>query len=44
MDFAQELYEVVQALAVDVAAHAAEFRDRTEEVVRVLLAGPARDG
>src|SRR6266511_4168527 len=43
-DFAQELPEVVQALAVDVAAHAAEFRDRTEEVVRVLLAGPARDG
>ncbi len=37
MDFAQELPEVIQTLAVDVAAHAAEFRERTEEVVRVLL-------
>ncbi len=40
MDFAQELPDVIQALAVDVAAHAAEFRDRTEEVVRVLLPRP----
>lgn len=38
MDFAKELPAVIQTLAVDVAAHAAEFRERTEEVVRVLLA------
>jgi hypothetical protein len=43
MDFAQELPEVIQALAVDVAAHAAEFTDRAEEVVRVLLARQSGD-
>jgi hypothetical protein len=40
MDFAEELPEVLQALAIDVAAHGAEFRERTEQVVRVLLARP----
>ncbi len=40
MDFAEELPEVLQTLAIDVAAHAAEFRERTEQVVRVLLARP----
>jgi hypothetical protein len=39
-DFAHELPEVIQALAVDVAANASEFRDRTEEVVRALLVRP----
>jgi hypothetical protein len=39
-DFAEELPEVLQALAVDVTAHAAEFRERTEQVVRILLARP----
>jgi hypothetical protein len=43
MDFGQELPEVIRALAVDVAAHAAEFTDRTEEVVRVLLARQSGD-
>lgn len=43
MDFAEELPHVLQALAVDVAAHAAEFRERTEQVVRVLLAQPPDD-
>jgi hypothetical protein len=44
MDFAEELPKVLQALAIDVATHAAEFRERTEQVVRVLLSRPDDDG
>jgi hypothetical protein len=43
MDLAQELPDILQALAVEVAAHAAEYRDRTEEVVRALLDRPPGD-
>lgn len=37
MDFAEELPAVLEALGVDVATHAAELRQRAEQVVRVLL-------
>ena len=37
LDFAEELPEVLEALRIDVAAHAAELRARTEQVVQVLL-------
>jgi hypothetical protein len=43
MDFAEELPEILAGLAVDVATHAAEFRERMEQVVRVLLARPSAD-
>lgn len=44
MDFAEELPEVLEALGADVAAHAAEVRQRAEQVVRVLLGERATSG
>jgi hypothetical protein len=43
MDFVEELPDVLQALTIDVATHAAQFRERTEQVVRVLLTRPPDD-
>jgi hypothetical protein len=37
MDFAEELPAVLEALGVDVATHAADLRQRAEQLVRVLL-------
>ena len=36
-DFAEELPQVLEAIGVDVATHAAELRARAEQIARVLL-------